>query len=427
MRRASLSAGALAVVLAVVAAGLYVRGQMHPRAHLVEGSTTTQFTPAAPRPERPPAGIAWPTYGYDDARLRNVSLRLRPPFRRVWTFHGRALLEFPPAVAYGLLFLPTFDGRFYALDARTGAVRWERKAGRCGWASPAVAAHTVFVTFVGSTECHHPRPGGEVDAFAATTGALRWRRELGSTESSPLVAGGDVVIGDWNGDVWALDTRTGRTRWRVHLDGAVKGSVARAGARLFIGTYGGSVYALSARTGGVLWRSGGHGRFYSSPAVAYGRVFVGSLDDGVYAFGEATGDVLWTRPTGGYVYASAAVARGLVLVGSYDRRFYALSAGTGAVRWRLDADGRISGAAAVVDGVVYFSTFSERTYAVRVADGVVLQTWPDGKYSPVVADPTHLYLVGEGRLYALTERRGDSRGSRSSSAPAATAPTRRSS
>lgn len=392
------------LLVAAVAAGIYARRHLHHRAHLVEGSTTTQFTPTPPKPQRPAPGIAWPTYGYDDARLRNVALRLRPPFHRVWTFHGRALLEFPPAVAYGLVFLPTFDGRFYALDAATGRVRWRRKADRCGWASPAVAAHLVFVTFVGSDECHHPRAGGELDAFAAATGALRWRRELGSTESSPLVAGGAVVVGDWDGNVWALDVRTGRTRWRAHLDGAVKGSVARAGRRLFIGTYGGSVYALSARTGAVLWRSGGHGRFYSSPAVAYGRVFVGSLDDGVYAFGEKTGDVLWTRPTGGYVYASPAVAQGLVLVGSYDHRFYALNVGTGAVEWRLVANGPISGAAAVVDGVVYFSTFAERTYAARVGDGRVLQTWPDGKYSPVVADPTRLYLVGEGRLYALRER-----------------------
>jgi outer membrane protein assembly factor BamB len=405
MRRLWLAAGSVVLVVGVVVAGVYVSRHLHRRAHLVEGSTTAQFLPRpTPKLERPAPGGAWPTYGYDDARLRTVSFRLRPPFRRLWTFHGRALLEFPPAVAYGRVYLATFDGRFYALDARTGRVRWRRRAGRCGWASPAVAAHVVYASFIGSAECHHPRSGGEVDAFAAASGALRWRRELGPTESSPLVVGSAVIVGDWDGAVWALDARNGRTRWRVRLDGAVKGSVARSGRRLFIGTYGGSVYALSARTGAVLWRSGGHGRFYSSPAVAYGRVFIGSLDDGIYALGEATGDVLWTRPTGGYVYASPAVADGLVLVGSYDHRFYAVSVGTGEVRWRLNANGPISGAASVVDGVVYFSTFAERTYAVRVSDGRVLQTWPDGKYSPVVADAERLYLVGQGRLYALKER-----------------------
>ena len=93
-----------------------------------------------------------------------------------------------------------------------------------------------------------------------------------------------------------------------------------------------------------------------------------------------------------------------MLVGSYDHRFYALDAGTGNVRWRFRANGAISGAASVVDGVVYFSTFAERTYALRAADGHALETWPDGKYSPVVADRERLYLVGLGRLYALRER-----------------------
>jgi outer membrane protein assembly factor BamB len=377
---------------------------MHPRADVVEGSMTTEFTPRLPKTAPPAPGVAWSTYGYDGPRLRNASLPLRPPFRRVWTFHGRALLEFPPAVAYGRVFLPTFDGRFYALDSATGRVVWHRRARRCGWASPAVARHVVYVTFIGSSECRHPRRGGELDAYAASNGALRWRRELGPVESSPLVTGGVVLVGDWDGNVWALDARSGRTRWRTHLDGPVKGSLAISGRRVFIGTYGGSVYALSARTGAVRWRSTGHGKFYSSPAAAYGRVFIGSLDGGVYAFGQATGDVLWTRPTGGYVYASPAVARGLVLVGSYDHRFYALDAGTGDVRWRFGANGEISGAASVVGGVVYFSTFKERTYALRVVDAHVLQTWPDGKYSPVVADRDRLYLVGLGRLYALRER-----------------------
>ena len=401
-RRWIVVGGAFAAV--AVAVGVFGPRHLHPRAHLVEGSTTTQFTPRAPKAAPPAPGVAWPTYGYDGSRLRNVSLPLRPPFRRLWTFHGRALLEFPPAVAYGRIFLPTFDGRFYALDAATGRVVWHRRAARCGWASPAVAAHVVYVTFIGSSECDHPRYGGELDAFATSNGALRWRRELGPTESSPLVAGGAVLVGDWDGRVWSLDARTGRTHWRTRLDGAVKGSLAISGRRVFIGTYAGSMYALSARTGAVLWRSRGHGRFYSSPAAAYGRVFIGSLDGGVYAFGEATGDVLWTRPTGGYVYASPAVAHKLVLVGSYDHRFYALDAGTGNVRWRFHANGAISGAASVVDGVVYFSTFAERTYALRAADGHALETWPDGKYSPVVADRERLYLVGLGRLYALRER-----------------------
>jgi outer membrane protein assembly factor BamB len=421
--------GAAALVALGVAVVLVLQRLPH-HAHVVLGSTSTEYVPTTPRRTRPPKpapGVEWPTYGFDNARRRAISLRLPPPYRQSWVFHGRALLEFPPAVAYGRVYLPTFDGRFYALDAATGRVLWRRRAGRCGWASPAVAAHVVYVTFIGSPECGSRRPGGEVDAFDARTGAMRWRREIGPTESSPLVAGGMVLVGDWNGDVWALDARTGRTRWRTHTGGAVKGSLAFGDGRLFIGNYAGQMLALAPRTGRVLWESGGHGSFYSSPAVAYGRVYVGSLDDGVYAFGAATGDLLWSRPTGGYVYASPAVWNGLVLVGSYDHDFYALDAGTGAVRWRFQANGPISGAASVIGGLVWFSTFAERTYALEASTGHQVVVRSDGKYSPAVAEPDRLYLVGLGRLYALRAGSGAPRGSRAARAPAARERSRRSS
>jgi outer membrane protein assembly factor BamB len=397
---------ALAGVFVVACALVLAYARVRHRAPTVLGSTATEYAPTLPAPRPPPEpGVAWATYGYDQGRSRfAAAVRLRPPFQRVWTFHGRALLEFPPAVAYGRIYLPTFDGRLYALDAATGKVLWRHRAGRCGWSSPAVDRHVLYITFIGARDCRSRKPGGEVDAFDARTGKLRWRRLIGPTESSPLVARNRVYVGDWNGDVWALDARTGRTRWKTHSRGAIKGSLALTGPRLYIGTYGGDVLALSAATGRVLWHSTGHGSFYSSPSVAYGRVYIGSLDGGVYAFGAATGDLLWARPTGGYVYASPAVWRHLVLVGSYDHRFYALDAGTGAVRWRFEANGPISGAATVLDGLVYFSTFGERTYALRAADGREVARWPDGKYSPVVADDARLYLVGLGRLYALAPR-----------------------
>lgn len=391
-----------AVLVAGALTAVYFRVWRH-HAPLIRGSTTTEYAPTRvpPKPLAEP-GVAWPLYGYDQERLRFApGIHLRPPFRRLWTFHGLALLEFPPVVGYGRVYIANFAGRLFAIDAATGKTRWSYASGRCGWASPALANHLVFETFIGNSECHSNARDGEVAAFDARSGRPRWIRRVGPTESSPLVAHGVVYAGDWNGRVWALDAATGQVRWTTDLHGAIKGSLALTGQRLFIGTYGGDVVSLDARTGRVLWRSGGHSRIYSSPAVAYGRVYIGSLDGGVYAFGATTGDLLWAHPTGGYVYASPAVWHGLILIGSYDHTFYAFDAGTGDIRWRFDANGAISGAATVIDGLVYFSSFKQRTYALDAANGRQITTWPDGKYSPAVADSKHLYLVGLGRVYAF--------------------------
>jgi outer membrane protein assembly factor BamB len=407
-------AGAGVLVALGAGAAVYVAHVRHAGRN-VAGSPTVEFHPApAARPVVQQTGaIAWPTYGLGPARLRAVDgVGLRPPYRRVWTWHGRALLEFPPVVAGGRLFLSTFDGRFYALDARTGRAVWRWNSNRCGWASPAIADALVIQTFIGRS-CALDVPGadGEVVAFDRHTGVIRWRRTIGPTESSPLVANGLVYVGDWSGRVTALDVRNGATRWTFRTGGAVKSSPALAGGRIVIGSYDGHVYALDARTGRLVWRAsaqprlGAHGSFYSTPSAEYDRVYIGSTDGKVYSFGAETGRLRWSHSTGSYVYASPAVWRQLVLVGSYDHVFYAFDAATGVVRWSFRANGRISGAASVIDGVVYFSTFAHRTYALAAATGRVLWTWPDGEYSPVVTDGRRIYLTGRGRIYALTTAR----------------------
>jgi outer membrane protein assembly factor BamB len=411
LRRLAL-AGLVVLLAACGAAAGYVLVVRH-EGRDVRGSSTVEFTPTMLAPAAPRARLAWATYGFGPARLRSLAgVGLRPPFRRVWTWHGQALLEFPPAASGGRLFLSTFDGRFYALDARTGRAIWRFDSGRCGWASPAVAGDLVVEAFIGRT-CDDAVPGtdGEVIAFVRTSGRIRWRRTIGPTESSPLVGNGLVYVGDWSGRVYALSLRTGATRWSFRAAGKIKGSVALAGGRVYIGDYDGRVYALDARTGRLAWRAsgqarlGGRGSFYSTPAVAYGRVYIGSTDGKVYSFGAESGRLRWSYSTGGYVYASPAVWNRLVLVGSYDGRFYALDAATGARRWSFRANGPISGAATVLDGVVYFSTFARRTYALDAAAGRLLWTWPDGKYSPVVSDGRRVYLTGYGRLYGLIAAR----------------------
>ena len=43
--------------------------------------------------------------------------------------------------------------------------------------------------------------------------------------------------------------------------------------------------------------------------------------------------------------------------------------------------------------------------SIDATSGRLVWTFPDGKYSPVVADAARLYLIGNARLYGLDERR----------------------
>ena len=353
--------------LILLAAGLVAGYVVYKRQEAadVRGSSTEEFVateaeePVPPPPAEESLGVAWPLFGYDPERHRVGPYQLKPPFRRIWTFRARQLLEFPPVIGYGRLYFTNNSGVMFAVNAKTGKRAWKKPIGRCVAATPAVGEHTVFQSFMNRPPCNSKaKPGrleGEVIAFATGFGKIRWRTKIGPTESSPLLADGRVYVGDWRGRVYSLDERTGRVRWTFQGKGRIKGAVAKSGNRLFVGTYDGYLYAIRASTGKVIWRTrsqdrlGGRGQFYSTPAVAYGRVYIGSTDGKVYSYGAASGTLRWSQGTGGYVYGSPAVWRKTVYVGSYSGRFYALDAATGDVKWRFQAKGDISGSATVLE------------------------------------------------------------------------------
>jgi outer membrane protein assembly factor BamB len=383
----------------------------------IRGSSTEEFhyVPTRPKPPPPHEKISWPQYGLDPTRSRSVDLALRPPFRRVWMYHASSLVEFPPVIGYGRLFFSTNSGKVAAISVHTGKRAWKFYSHRCVAASPALGPQdsgTVYAVFLNRPPCNNGKAkDGRIIAFAAGTGKIRWQRTIGPSETSPLLIGDVLYVGDWNGSLWALYAKTGRVIWRYHVNGAIKGGAAAFGKRIYFGAYDGRLYCLNIHTGKLIWRASGQGRllgrstFYATPTLAYGRVYIGSTDGKMYSFGATTGKRIWSHSTGGYVYASAAVWDGRVFAGSYSHTFYAFDAATGDVRWTFKANGPISGSSTVIGNVVYFATLKQRTYALNARTGRQLWSYPDGKYTPTVAEGTQLFLVGKARIYGMVEAR----------------------
>jgi outer membrane protein assembly factor BamB len=406
--------------LAVLAGGVVTAVVIHrlQSGQDIKGSSTVEFETTTVAAAPLPKNIAWPQYGFEATRTRAVDLALRPPYRRVWTYRAGSLVEFPPAIAFGRLYFSTNTGKFVAVNAKTGKRAWKYLSHRCVAASPAVGDQqhgTVYAVFMNKPPCNRKKArDGKVIAFAAGHGKIRWQKTIGPTESSPLLVGNRLYTGDWNGRIWALDARSGRTIWRRGGLGPIKGAPALAGGRLYVGSYDGHLYCFGAQKGRLLWKAKsqsrlyGHARFYSTPAVAYGRVYIGGTDGKVYSYGATSGKLRWSHSTGGYVYASPAVWNDLVLVGSYSKRFFAFDAATGAQRWSFKTSTPISGSATVIGNIVYFATLGKktigRTYALHARTGKPAWTFPDGKYTPTVAEKGRLYLIGYARVYGMVPR-----------------------
>lgn len=413
MKKALLGAAAavVLVVAGLVAYGLYRKHE----GRNIRGSSSVEFVTTQENKSKPNVSTPWPMYRFDPSREGapvGVPADLRPPLRARWYLKGKSLIEFPPAIAYGNLYFANSLGSLFAVKITRVREEWVYRTGRCTAAGPAVANHTVYMTFLNKPPCNATRSGldGELVALDAETGKVHWRVTMGPTESSPLVAGGLVYVGDWSGKLYALNAKTGRVVWTYQTGDKIKDGVAYAGGRVYFGSYDSHVYALNARTGRLVWKAGAQqrlgarGRFYSTPAVAYGRVYIGGTDGKMYSFGATSGKLRWSHGTGSYVYASPAVWNRRVYAGSYDGTFYSWDAATGDVRWKFKTAGPISGSAVVINGVVYVACFGGRTYGLDARTGKLLWVFKRGRYAGVVADTVRLYLVGYGRIFAFFPR-----------------------
>jgi FOG: WD40-like repeat len=187
-------AGIVVLLLLAGAATGFFFFEKH-RGRDVRGSTT-EFVPALVPSLRPPASsIVWPMFGYDAARLHVApDVRLRPPFKIGWVSGGRTLLEFPPAIAEGRLYLATGYGHLLAVSVRDGSRAWDYDVKRCAAASPAVGPHahgTVYETFLNRLPCKNRTQRTErssrspSDEEAALAPSHRRKRDLAAPRRPP--------------------------------------------------------------------------------------------------------------------------------------------------------------------------------------------------------------------------------------------------
>jgi eukaryotic-like serine/threonine-protein kinase len=311
-----------------------------------------------------------------------------------WTFKTGGPIVASPAIADGVVYITSLDGRLYAIDQETGKERWNFKSRLPIASSPAVAGGVVY--FVSST--------GALAALDAATGKPKWvfvaefekkfeARNLHGYPSpaqtipdawdlftsSPAVADGRVYFGSGDSNVYAVDESSGVLQWKFPAGDVVHASPAVVGNTVYIGSWDGLLYAIDATTGQQKWtlKTGQddaiHNQvgFQSSPAVLDGIVYVGCRDAHLYAVDAVTGREKWDYPTSkSWVVGTPAVRDGTVYVGTSDSaRFMALDARTGRLRFNFDARAYMFSSAALAGNLAYVGDHNGRLYAIDTKSG----------------------------------------------------------
>lgn len=142
-----------------------------------------------------------PLAGREPDRLCRAELRVEGPLG-TWTARFASVIFDEPR---GLLWDTTallvvrYGFRVYALDARTGELRWSRDSG------------TPLVALLGSPRLGHVLVQSEVETLALDpSGEVVWRVAHTDVVTDAELVGGQLVVSAWGGSHLAIDPTTGR-------------------------------------------------------------------------------------------------------------------------------------------------------------------------------------------------------------------------
>jgi outer membrane protein assembly factor BamB len=315
--------------------------------------------------------------------------------RRLWSRRlvnrYEQFVDIAPLAARGLVFTSTIGfapggrGALYAIDQRTGRIRWRFETIRDPWAFPSAGGGGAWYPpsiaadgrlyfgisnpgpWGGSTVRPnggmYPGPVPYTDALVtltASTGSLLWSDQVTKHdvrdydfEASPIVAGRVVFGAGKAGRVVAWDRVSGKRLWSravgTHLHDL--GPLPRTLTTVCPGLWGGVLTPMAYA----------HGRLFV-PVVercmresAVDPAFPANLTvgDGVLvALSAKTGRQAWSRRLGSPPTGCATVAGDVVFVPTLEGRVFALATSDGRTLWQTQTRAGINGCPSVAGGLL---------------------------------------------------------------------------
>jgi len=287
---------------------------------------------------------------------------------------GRGVFSVTPAVDGELVvvasqvpssgFLGQPKNIVWALEPDTGRELWRFDEAEGQYVEGGALGGGLFV--IGNSD-------GNVYALDAESGDLQWTFETAHRVwATPLIVSDTVYLGPMAPHLSPLNQSDGRARGNFHAGGAFAGTPASWNGTLYIGAFDDKLYAIDADTGSEHWVFAGENWFWGGPAVRDGVIYAADASGNVYALDDA-GKQIWHRSLDAPVRAGPALSEdgSKLFVGSEDGALHALDTADGFELWVVESEGKIL-STPVVDGSVVYGTLiygPKRILALHVDNG----------------------------------------------------------
>jgi len=279
--------------------------------------------------------------------------------KQIWQVETGLPVSAGPGVAEGLLAIGTAEGQLAAFDTRTGEELWRRDLSSEILAVPAIGSGVVVVH----------AGDGKLFGLDAASGEQLWLYDhkvpvltlRGS--SSPVISGGSVYCGLAGGKMISLSLETGAIEWEGHITmPSGRSDLERMvdvdtdplvyGGTVYGGAYQGDVAALGEGSGKVFWKR--KISVYNNMAVNWQQLAVTDAQGFVWSLDPDTGSARWRQKALMNRGLSAPALQGdFTVVGDFEGYLHWLSSEDGSMAARQRVGDAIVAAPLVVDDILY--------------------------------------------------------------------------
>ncbi|HUR63207.1 MAG TPA: PQQ-binding-like beta-propeller repeat protein [Candidatus Thermoplasmatota archaeon] len=402
----------------------------------------------------PAASADWPSFHNDERNSGLSSGTAYKPYEDVWwnsKISPDTQVEASPVVSKGIVVVADWNKKVRALDAASGAEKWNVTMGAKIVGTPAIAKSWVFVVDT----------AGTLNKYDLVKGTLQQTITVGPTLGSPAIHENVLFIGNEAGEMKAYAIEQMDLLWKFAMTGLferiettvtgtapntvatvackdpitagpIRGKPAVIDGKVYFGSLNHFVFAVneqgeSGQTTKIQWFYKTGEAIFASPLVDYARdrIIIGSYDENLYSFPASPAGGGPLGPTGqppctafnnlpvwtykvpsdigqSKVHSSAATDGARIYVGANNGALYAVNAVDGTKAWAFLTGASIISSPAVANGVVVVGSDDARVYWVNATGGAKLKEFAGQaafKSSPAIDGDRAFIVSFEGEIY----------------------------
>jgi outer membrane protein assembly factor BamB len=282
-----------------------------------------------------------------------------------------------PVVAGDLVYIGGYNGRMYAYNSSSLAMRWVYP--RESYLKPIISGPVVV-----SNSVYFSTSDGVVYALEAATGDKQWEFRAGDKIwSTPAGDGDTVYIGSFDNKLYALNAANGEKKWEFEAPGSLISTPLVYSTRIYVGSLNRYLYAVGVATGKQIWQfpatdeeeNKPESWFWAKPVAYDNVIYAPSLDGKVYILdAESGGEIADAIDLKSPISSSPVLVDDKVIIASQEGVVYSLDTVTNRIGWNLDIKEDIYGPIYASDGVIYIHTQDYTVHLVNASIGTKQMT-----------------------------------------------------